>query len=115
MKPLAHATSDLTFGTQFPWPSVTYPLGHEGVSSVIWVTIVTGSQPPAPSLSNPVTQIFGTSDVTQFPFPSNLYPAGHDGDRIGYGATQFPFPSLWYPEAQVETGIDGLTEVDGFD
>ena len=35
VKPLAHVTSDMTFGTQFPWPSGTYPLGHEGVSSVI--------------------------------------------------------------------------------
>jgi hypothetical protein len=40
-------------------------------------------QLPAPSLSNPVTQINETSDVTQFTSPSNLYPVGHDVDGIG--------------------------------
>ena len=91
MKPLAHSTSVATFGSHSPSPFVTYPLGHgEGNSS----TIVTGSQPPNPSGSNPSTQISGSSDVTQFPAPSNLYPAGHYGDGIDSGATQFPFPSL---------------------
>lgn len=51
-------------------------------------------QLPAPSLSNPETQIIGTLDVTQTPSPSNLYPDGQVGDGIGDGATQFPYPSL---------------------
>jgi len=55
---------------------------------------VTGMQLPAPSLSNPDTQIIGTSIVTQTPSPSNLYPDGQVGDAIGVGATQFPYPSL---------------------
>ena len=75
------------------------------------MTTVTGKQPPASSLSNPVTQIIGISSVTQFPFPSYLYPAEHYGFGSGTGAMQFPFPSLWYPEAQVRGGIDGSTEV----
>jgi len=79
---------------------------------------VTGRQPPCPSDSYPETQISGTSDVTQFPFPSVLYPDGHYGDAttVGgalVGATQFPFPSLCHPEAQVDTGTEGLTEIDG--
>ena len=76
------------------------------------MTTVTGKQPPASSLSNPVTQIIGSSIVTQFPFPSYLYPAWHDGFGTGTEAMQFPFPSLWYPKAQVRGGIDGSTEVD---
>ena len=76
---------------------------------------MTGMQLPAPSLSNPDTQIVGTSIVTQTPSPSNLYPDGQVGDAIGVGATQFPYPSLWYPEAHVITGTDGLKEVAGFE
>jgi hypothetical protein len=52
-------------------------------------------QLPAPSLSNPDTQIIGTSIVTQTPSPSNLYPNGQVGFGIGVGgAMQFPYPSL---------------------
>ena len=90
VNPLAHVTSDTTFGRQFPYPSEKYPLGHaEGIG------IIAGMQLPDPLLTNPELQMIGTNETTQFPFPSFLYPLGQTGEEIGTGVspTQFPCPS----------------------
>jgi len=102
VNPLAHVTSDTTFGRQFPYPSEKYPLGHaEGVG------IIAGMQLPNPLLINPELQMIGSYEITQFPFPSLLYPLGQTGVGIGIGVspTQFPYPSEWYPEAHVTNGL----------
>ena len=67
VNPLAHVTSDLTFGRQFPCPSEKYSLGQTGD-----FLIIAGMQLPDPLLINPVSQTMGSNKITQFPFPSLL-------------------------------------------
>lgn len=56
MNPLAHDTSLLIFGRQFPSPSEKYSLGQAGD-----VLMIAGIQLPDPLLKNPESHTIGTN------------------------------------------------------
>ena len=56
VNPLAHDTSLLIFGRQFPSPSEKYSLGQAGD-----VLMIAGIQLPDPLLKNPESQTIGTN------------------------------------------------------
>lgn len=105
----------MSIATQFPYPSVYYPVGQLTVVGGFLVSI--GTQLPLLEV-NPEAHETELAGGRQFPYPSVEKP---DGQSEGKGldiisGTHYELLSLWNPELQPDdygTEIDGVYGVDG--
>ena len=85
-------------------PSDYWPFGQHGGELIsLAESFISGTHPPYPSDSHPLTQVTLTVFGIQFPFPSLAYPEGHTYGRETFDEfdMQLPFPSLLNPDAQI--------------